>query len=84
MVPRALASPETAGRAYNLAGPPTSPVDVLASLRRLTGRGPRVLPLPVPLWVGYDTGRARAELGFVCRPLDESLAEVLADADGRA
>lgn len=78
VVPRALARPGTIGRAYNLAGPPTSPVDVLASLRRLTGRGPRVLPLPVPLWVGYDTRRAQAELGFVSRPLDETLQEVLA------
>ena len=80
VVPTALASPQSIGRAYNLAGPPTSIVDVLATLRRLTGRGPRVLPIPVPLWVGYDTRRAQAELGFRARPLLATLAEVVADA----
>jgi nucleoside-diphosphate-sugar epimerase len=77
-VPAALARPQSIGRAYNLAGPPTSIVDVLTTLRRLTGRGPRVLRIPLPLWVGYDTRRAHAELGFRARPLEQTLAEVVA------
>ncbi len=84
VVPRALARPETAGVAYNLAGPPTSVVDVLAALRRLTGRGPRVVPLPLPLWVGYRCDRARAALGFEVRALEDALAEVIAAESGAA
>ncbi len=84
VVPAALTRDETIDRAYNLAGPPTSVVEVLATLRRLTGAGPRVVPVPVPLWVGYDTRRAEAELGFRARPLAETLAEVVAaDAASR-
>jgi nucleoside-diphosphate-sugar epimerase len=76
-VPAALQRSESIGRAYNLAGPPASLVDVLAELRRLTGRGPTVVPLPVPLWVAYDTRRAHQELGFVSRPLPTTLREVV-------
>ena len=79
VVPRALKRDETIGRAYNLAGPPTSIVDVLRTLRGLTGRGPAVLPIPLPLWVGYDTRRAAADLGFVARPLKDALEDVVAD-----
>lgn len=78
-VPAALQRPESSGRAYNLTGPPASMVDMLAELRRLTGRGPTVVPLPVPLWVAYDTRRAEQELGFLSRPLAETMAEVAAE-----
>ena len=77
-VPGALATPQSIGRAYNLAGPPTKMVDVLRTLTALTGAGPQLVPVPVPLWVGYRTDRARDELGFISRPLDETLAEVVA------
>ena len=77
-VPGALATPQSIGRAYNLAGPPTTMVDVLRTLTALTGAGPQLVPVPVPLWVGYRTDRARDELGFISRPLDETLAEVVA------
>lgn len=76
-VPAALQRSESIGRAYNLAGPPASLVDVLGELRQLTGRGPTVVPLPVPLWVAYDTRRAQRELAFVSRPLKVTLREVV-------
>jgi hypothetical protein len=36
------------------------------------------MPVPVPLWVGYDTAAAERDLGFRSRPLEEGLREVLA------
>ena len=72
------------GRAYNVAGPPTSVVRVLRTLTRLVGRGPLLIPIPMPVWVRYDTTAAERDLGFVVRPLDEGLQEVLVGAGGGA
>jgi uncharacterized protein YbjT (DUF2867 family) len=74
----ALSNPASVGRAYNLAGPPRTLPLLLGELRRLSGRGPLVMPVPVPLWVGYDTAAAERDLGFRSRPLEEGLREVLA------
>ncbi len=74
----ALGAEAAVGRAYNLAGPPTSPREVQVTLRRLRGRGPVVVPVPVPVWVRYDCAAAARDLGFVARPLAEGLAEALA------
>ncbi len=82
VVVAAVERPQLAGRAYNVAGPPTSVVTVLRTLTRLVGRGPIVFPVPVPLWVRYDTTAATRDLGFVVRPLEEGLEEVLL-GDGR-
>ncbi len=73
----ALGTDASVGRAYNLAGPPRTLPVLLAALKRLSGRGPLVVPVPVPLWVGYDTTAAARDLGFRSRPLDEGLQEVL-------
>lgn len=77
VVVAAVERPALAGRVYNVAGPPVSVVRVLRVLRRLTGRGPFVVPIPVPLWVRYDTTAAERDLGFEVRPLEDGLLEVL-------
>jgi len=73
----ALETPASAGRAYNLAGPPTSPLQVHRALTRITGRGPVIVPLPLPIWVGYDCARAARELGFRARALEAGLREAV-------
>lgn len=76
-VAAALGVPAAVGRTYVLAGPPTSPLDVVRTLTRLAGRGPIVVPLPVPTWVGFTTHRAARDLGFSARPLEDTLTDVL-------
>lgn len=73
----ALLREVSVGRAYNLAGPPTSPWEVVSTLRRITGRGPWVVPVPVPVAVRYDTSAARRDLGFEARTLEAGLREVV-------
>ena len=72
-----LANPDTIGRAYNLAGPPVSPFTLMRTLKRVAGRGPVVLPLPLPIWVRFDTSAAARDLGFAPRALDDGLRESL-------
>lgn len=79
----ALRNERSVGRAYNLAGPPTSPWQAVRALRRLAGRGRWLLPLPVPLSVCYDTTAAAQDLGFAPRSLEDGLREAW-QVDGRA
>ena len=72
-----LARPASIGGTYTLAGPPTSPLEVVRTMRRLAGDGPWILPVPVPIWVAWDTRSAQADLGFVPRPLEDAIADVL-------
>lgn len=74
----ALATPASAGRAYNVTGELTSPLDLLRTWRRLVGSGPRLVPVPVPVWLDFDDAPARRDLGFAPRPLEAGLREVLA------
>lgn len=80
----ALGAPASTGRAYNIAGPPTPLADILAGLVRLRARagapgGARLIRVPVPLSVAFDTTAAARDLGFAVRPLLDGLAEVLAE-----
>lgn len=74
----ALDRPSTAGQAFNLAGPPVS----LATFHREAARhlGGRVLPIPVPgAWVAYDTTAAEKDLDLRIRPVEEGIAEAMAE-----
>ncbi len=75
----ALDNPASGGKAYNLAGEPVSQWRFLRTMKRTLGRGSWLLPLPLPVWVRYDTAAARRDLGFAPRTIDEGLAEALAE-----
>ena len=58
-----------AGRAFNVTGEVVSPYEVLRALIRHHGRGPTLIPLPIPLRVAYDDSAAIRDLGFRSRPI---------------
>lgn len=68
--------PETGGQAYTLAGPPARLDTIIRTLGALAGRTPRILALPLPLSIRYDTRKAAAALGFAPIPLGDGLREV--------
>ena len=65
------------GRAYNLAGPPVSLARIHRVLAGMRG-GARVLSIPLPLHIAFDTTAATRDLGFSSRPLEEGMAELVA------
>jgi dihydroflavonol-4-reductase len=73
----ALGRPASVGGTYVISGPPVSPHTIVRRMTALAGRGPVLLPLPVPVRVGFTTHRAARDLGFVARPLDDALSDVL-------
>lgn len=75
----ALANDASIGRAYPVTGDPVSPYEVLSIWRELTGRGPTLIPVPVPIWIAWDDGDAARDLGFVSRPIRDGLEDVLAN-----
>lgn len=78
----ALANPESRDKAYNIAGPPVSQHRFMRAMRAaLRAHGERtawLVPVPVPVWVRYDTRLAERELGFVSRSIADGLRETFA------
>ncbi len=76
----ALANPASSGKAYNTTGPATSQHAFMAAMRdALRARGEhaaRLVPVPVPIWVRYDTAAATRDLGFAPRSLADGMREV--------
>jgi nucleoside-diphosphate-sugar epimerase len=78
-----LVKPSSIGRAYNLAGPPISQYGFMKALRKALDahlerpRLARLMPIPVPLSVCYDTTAASRDLGFSPRALADGLAEAV-------
>lgn len=70
----ALERAVSVGRAYNIVGDNHSPHRVTQTWKALAGRGPIILPFPVPLAARFDDSRARRELGFEPRSLREGLS----------
>ncbi|MFO0750104.1 MAG: hypothetical protein U1F43_31200 [Myxococcota bacterium] len=73
------------GKAYNIAGPPVSQLRFLRTMRKvLSEQGKRglawLMPVPVPVFVRFDTHRASADLGFTSRPILDGLREALGEA----
>ncbi len=78
----ALANPASIGQAYNLAGPPISQARFMRTLRdalvKADGkRLARLVPIPLPVRVRFDTRAAERDLGFSPRPLEEGIAEAV-------
>ena len=77
----ALANPASEGKAYNIAGPAVSQYRFMRARRAaLAAGGERVaflLPVPLPVWVRYDTSAAERDLGFTSRPLEEGVREAV-------
>lgn len=73
VIANALETPSSEGRAYNVVGPTESVYGVLRTWRSITGSGARLVPVPVPLGVRFDDSRARRELGFSPRTLEQGL-----------
>lgn len=79
-VSRMLVRDAARGRAYNIASAPdeVSYWDLMQAYRRAGGCAPKVvLPVPFPFRRRYDTTRARKELDFVPRPLDEGFRDMV-------
>lgn len=72
-----LDRPQSHGKAYNMAAPPVSPLQIMRELIRQTGRGPRLIPVPVPVKVRYDTSAAARDLDWRPRSLADGITEVL-------
>jgi nucleoside-diphosphate-sugar epimerase len=73
----ALQNDASVGQAYNLSGEPVSLYRFMKAWAAQLGG--RVLPLPVPLGLRFDNSKARAELGFENRPLEEAVRDTLAN-----
>lgn len=74
----ALENDASVGQAYNLSGEPVSIYRFLQAWKRAMGSGPLLIPLPTPFGMYYANDRAKAELGFTNRPLDEAVRDTLA------
>lgn len=76
---RMLERPVAAGKAYNIAGEPGITYWELMEAYTAAGghRAPWVIPVPVPLERRFDTSRARRDLDFTNRPLEESFDHLL-------
>ena len=76
-----LEAPTSIGRAYNLSGESLAPYQVLRRLRKLTGAGPRLIPLWIPLAIRFDDSAAKGDLGFKARPIEQGLSDLIAPPD---
>jgi nucleoside-diphosphate-sugar epimerase len=79
----AFAGSAAIGKGYTLAAPPVSLYRVMRALKRaLAARGEKrlawLVPVPVPVWVRYDTTAAERDLAFRPRTIDAGMAEVAA------
>ncbi len=73
----AIQNPDSIGKAYNVTGVNASIFEALTVWKRLTGAGPRLFPLPLPLTMGFDDSDAVRDLGFSARSLEEGIRDVL-------
>jgi nucleoside-diphosphate-sugar epimerase len=74
----ALENDQSVGRAYNLVGELLSVYQFLRAWKRVAGRGPLLVPLPLPLAFDFDCTAAKTDLGYRNRPIEESIRDTLA------
>ncbi len=73
----ALANDDSIGRAYNVTGEPTSLWEVARAFREARGDGPLLVPVPIPLWLGWDNTATERDLGVTYRSLEDGWREAL-------
>lgn len=79
-VAQALETSKSIGQAYHLAGT-AEPISKLLQLwKEISGKGPMLLPLPLPLKVSYDTTAAQRDLGFKPRSLRDGVTETFSQS----
>src|SRR5690606_29530510 len=71
----ALRAEVSEGRVYNVTGPAVSPLEVLRTWKQKLGRGPVLVPIPIPVWVDFDDGAAERDLDFRPRGVAEAIDE---------
>lgn len=75
----ALKNDASAGQAYNVGGAEVQFADFLKALAQVVPGAPKVLALPLPLYVRIDNRKAERELGFRNRSFVDGLREVVAE-----
>jgi nucleoside-diphosphate-sugar epimerase len=79
----ALTNDASIGNPYNLTGEPVRMSHFLKTMKRTLypdgSGGALLIPVPVPVWVRFDTTAAARDLGFIARPIADGLAEALAE-----
>ncbi|MSP56578.1 MAG: NAD-dependent epimerase/dehydratase family protein [Myxococcales bacterium] len=73
----AIANRASIGRPYNVTGPIASIFEVLTLWKRLTGKGPLLLPVPLPLSLSFDDSESVRDLGFTPRAIEAGVRDVL-------
>lgn len=73
----ALGNDASIGKPYLLGGPSESPYTVLTIWKRLAGRGPVIVPLPLPAHLSFDDEPATRDLGFSPRGIEDGLRTVV-------
>ena len=76
-VVQSVANDDTIGAAYNTAGTPVSIRQFMKTWKNITGSGPKLLPLWVPMKLSVDISAAERDLNFTNRPLNEGLQQTL-------
>ena len=74
-IAQALETDTSIGKAYNLTGPAEPVLKLLQLWKEVSGSGPLLCPLPLPIRVSYDTSAAQIDLGFQTRSLREGISE---------
>lgn len=74
----ALANDATIGRCYHVTGTSVSLYEIFSTWKRIAGRGPVLIPVPVPVGMVFDDGDAERDLGYRARSIEEGLRDVLA------
>ena len=75
----AITNDKSIGEAYNTSGDDLSFLEFFESFKRAAGRGPLLVPIPVPLKIRISNDKAKRELGFSNRSFERGLSEILAE-----
>ncbi len=77
-VAEAIARDISRGKTYNVAGAPENTLrTLLVAWQHVTGERTRLLTIPTPIRIMFDSSAATRDLGFRNRPMEEAIREVL-------